>query len=50
MNEKFIKQTTNVINFIYKNILIMLHPFTPFVTERIYQKCFDDEISIMNEK
>ncbi|WP_338984314.1 valine--tRNA ligase [Spiroplasma endosymbiont of Diplazon laetatorius] len=37
------------LGFVLKNILIMLHPFMPFVTEEIYQS-FDLESSILKEK
>ncbi len=43
------EQTINVLGYILKNILIMLHPFTPFVSEELYQ-CFPNKkISIMSE-
>ncbi|WP_339020228.1 valine--tRNA ligase [Spiroplasma endosymbiont of Atherix ibis] len=37
------------LGFVLKNILIMLHPFVPFVTEEIYQS-FDLESSILKER
>ncbi|AUM62700.1 valine--tRNA ligase [Spiroplasma monobiae] len=37
------------LGFVLKNILIMLHPFMPFVTEEIYQS-FDLESSILKER
>jgi valyl-tRNA synthetase len=43
-------ETKKVINYIYKQILIMLHPFIPFVTEYIYQDKYKDKKSIMVEK
>ncbi|WP_031542850.1 valine--tRNA ligase [Mesoplasma photuris] len=41
--------TKQTLFYVLKNILIMLHPFVPFVTEEIYQKMNLEE-SIMLEK
>lgn len=35
-NKKNIENTKQTLVFVLKNILIMLHPFTPFITEEIY--------------
>ena len=40
-------QTKNVLVYVLKNILKMLHPFMPFVTEEIYQKLPNSDESIM---
>lgn len=40
-------QTKTVLLFVLKNILKMLHPFMPYVTEEIYQKLPRDFDSIM---
>lgn len=37
------------VNLIFKNILIMLHPTIPFVSEEIYQNLYKNKISIMLE-
>lgn len=39
----------NVLLYVLKSILIMLHPIIPFVTEKIYQQLPDKKISIMQE-
>ena len=36
-NEKNIKESRNMSAFIQSNILILLHPFIPFFTERVWQ-------------
>jgi valyl-tRNA synthetase len=43
------KETIAVAKLIFKNILIAIHPFCPFITENIYQIMFKEQISIMNE-
>lgn len=43
-------ETIAVSKYIFKNILIMLHPFAPFITENIYQIMFHNQISILNER
>ena len=40
------KQTKNVLVFVLKNVLKMLHPFMPFVTEEIYSKLSNSSIMI----
>lgn len=42
-------ETVHVANLIFKNILIMLHPTIPFVTEEIYHNLFKCKNSIMLE-
>lgn len=37
------------LEYVLKNVLILLHPFMPFVTEEIYQKFGDKKKSIMLE-
>ncbi len=36
-NEKYKKETIYTLHLIFKNILIILHPICPFITENIYQ-------------
>jgi len=36
-NKKNIEESKNVSAFIQANILVLLHPFIPFFTERIWQ-------------
>jgi isoleucyl-tRNA synthetase len=40
----------SVLHHVLKNLVIMLHPISPFVTEYLYQKCFKDNESILLEK
>ncbi len=40
----------SVLNHILKNLDIMLHPISPFVTEYLYLMCFKDNESVMLEK
>jgi isoleucyl-tRNA synthetase len=40
----------SVLNHILKNLDIMLHPISPFVTEYLYLMCFMDKESVMLEK
>ncbi|MGB7633948.1 MAG: isoleucine--tRNA ligase [Nitrososphaeraceae archaeon] len=40
----------SVLNHILKNLDIMLHPISPFVTEYLYQMCFKENESIILEK
>lgn len=50
LNDKqYSNETVMVAKYIFKNILILLHPFTPFITENIYQIMFHDQISILKE-
>jgi valyl-tRNA synthetase len=42
------KENQNIINYIYKQILILLHPFCPFITENIYQEIFKSKKSILD--
>ena len=39
-----IKETKKVFGFIFSNILLILHPFIPFVTEELWSKLKFDEI------
>ena len=48
-NKQYSNETIMVAKYIFKNILILLHPFTPFITENIYQIMFHDQISILKE-
>lgn len=43
-------QTISVLGFVLKQVLIMLHPFCPFVTEEIYSHIPEHLNSIMEEK
>jgi len=36
-NEKNLKESRNMLSFIQSNILILLHPFIPFFTEKVWQ-------------
>ncbi|WP_244609570.1 valine--tRNA ligase ['Cynodon dactylon' phytoplasma] len=36
--------------YIFKNILKLLHPFIPFITDKIYEDFFYNEISIINSE
>ena len=36
-NKKNLKESRNMLSFIQANILILLHPFIPFFTERVWQ-------------
>lgn len=47
-NNKVALKTKETLGYVLKHILIMLHPFMPFVTEEIYQN-FDLKESIMLE-
>ncbi|QHX36712.1 valine--tRNA ligase [Spiroplasma sp. BIUS-1] len=49
LNDKEKEFSKLTLGFVLKNILIMLHPFMPFVTEEIYQS-FDLESSILKER
>jgi valyl-tRNA synthetase len=42
-------ETIHVTYLIFKNLLIMLHPFVPFVSEYIYRDMFQTQKSIMLE-
>jgi len=42
------KDVVNCLFFVLKNVLQILHPFMPFVTEEIWSKLFDSEHSIMS--
>jgi valyl-tRNA synthetase len=43
------QETIFVMNHIFKQILILLHPFIPFVSEQIYQNLYKDKKSILLE-
>ncbi|GMO13673.1 MAG: valine--tRNA ligase [Mycoplasmoidaceae bacterium] len=49
-NNRDNKQTSMVINYVYKQILIMVHPYMPFFSEYIYQEKYKNKKSIMLEK
>jgi isoleucyl-tRNA synthetase len=40
----------SVLHYVLKNLDIMLHPISPFVTEYLYQMCFKEKESVMFEK
>lgn len=42
-------QTISVLGYVLKQVLILLHPFCPFVTEEIYQSLPNSYLSIMQE-
>ncbi len=42
-------KTLAILGYVLKNILIVLHPICPFITEYIYLRLPHDQISIMNE-
>ena len=46
-NEK--KHTIDMLVFLLKKILILLHPYIPFVTEEIYLNLYPEQISIVKE-
>ncbi len=46
-DEKIIKRTKSILSYTLLNIMKLLHPFMPFVTEEIYQKIPHIEESIM---
>jgi len=48
-NKQYSKETIAIARYIFKNILILLHPFAPFITENIYQIMFHNKTSILNE-
>lgn len=39
----------SVIRYILKNIDILLHPISPFITEYLYQTCFNNKNTILTE-
>lgn len=43
------KKTLSILGYVLKNILIVLHPLCPFITEYIYQRLPHNQVSIMNE-
>ncbi|WP_346350431.1 MULTISPECIES: valine--tRNA ligase [unclassified Spiroplasma] len=49
-NPKTKVASIQVLFYLLKQIIILLHPLIPFVTEEIYQKMFNNEKSIMEEK
>jgi valyl-tRNA synthetase len=42
-------ETIYVARLIFKQILIMLHPFAPFVSDFLYRSLYKEHISIMLE-
>lgn len=48
-NQNVVQTTQQTLFYVLKNILIMLHPFVPFVTEEIYTH-LNLKASIMNEQ
>ncbi|WP_422398366.1 valine--tRNA ligase [Spiroplasma endosymbiont of Eupeodes luniger] len=49
-NPKTKMGSIQVLFYLLKQIIILLHPLIPFVTEEIYQKMFNNGKSIMEEK
>ncbi len=49
-NPKTKVASIQVLFYLLKQIIILLHPLIPFVTEEIYQKMFNNKKSIMEEK
>ena len=35
-NKKDIKETKEIASYVFKEILVLLHPFIPFITEEIW--------------
>ncbi len=48
-NEKAKLETLSVLSYVLKQILKLMHPFTPFITERIWKEC-GEENTIMLAK
>lgn len=46
-NQKNVQMTKNVLVYVLKSILKMLHPFCPFITEELYQALPHEKESIM---
>ncbi|WCA22639.1 valine--tRNA ligase [Candidatus Phytoplasma oryzae] len=48
-NDKFYSNSKKFILYIFKNILKLLHPFVPFITDKLYEEFFNNK-SIVNSK
>ena len=48
-SKEYWKQTALVSHYIFKSLLIVLHPFAPFITEQLYLTMYKDKMSIMLE-
>lgn len=48
-DEQYKDETVWTLRYIFKNILILLHPHAPFLTENIYKNMFGDKESILLE-
>jgi len=48
-NEKAKCETLAVLTFVLKQILKLMHPFTPFITERIWKECGEESTIMLAE-
>ena len=48
-NEKAKGETLAVLTFVLKQILKLMHPFTPFITERIWKECGEESTIMLAE-
>ena len=48
-NEKQKCETLAVLTYVLKQILKLMHPFTPFITERIWQECGEESTIMLAE-
>lgn len=44
---KIEKNKDQILSYILKNLLVLWHPFTPFVTEKIWQETFDSKSRLL---
>ncbi|MBR2480452.1 MAG: valine--tRNA ligase [Clostridia bacterium] len=48
-NEKAKSETLAVLTYVLKQILKLMHPFTPFITERIWKECGEENTIMLAE-